>query len=195
VMEKSNHRLNSKLLKKTYQQLAENFDTDFGGFSPAPKFPQPQNFHFLFDYYIYKNDKTSLSMAEETLQQMFKGGIYDHIVFVYSTYGTDRAWLVSQFEKMLYDNAQLLSIYTRADSLTKNPLYKQIREQIIVFISREMRADDGVFYSAIDADSEGAEDKYYVWNYETDMDGVVEESGEEIADVNGLTTTGNYHDQ
>src|SRR5699024_7612202 len=74
VMEKSNHRLNSKLLKKTYQQLAENFDTDFGGFSPAPKFPQPQNFHFLFDYYIYKNDKTSLSMAEKTLQQMFKGG-------------------------------------------------------------------------------------------------------------------------
>lgn len=195
VMEKSNHRLNSKLLKKTYQQLAENFDTDFGGFSPAPKFPQPQNFHFLFDYYIYKNDKTSLSMAEKTLQQMFKGGIYDHIGFGFSRYATDRAWLVPHFEKMLYDNAQLLSIYTRAYSLTKNPLYKQISEQIIVFISREMRADDGVFYSAIDADSEGEEGKYYVWNYETVMDVLGEELGEEFADVYGMTPAGNFHGQ
>src|SRR5699024_11515230 len=93
------------------------------------------------------------------------------------------------------DNAQLLYIYTRAYSLTKNPLYKQISEQIIVFISREMRADDGVFYSAIDADSEGEEGKYYVWNYETVMDVLGEELGEEFADVYGITTAGNFHGQ
>src|SRR5699024_5322459 len=131
-----------------------NFDTDFGGFSPAPKFPQPQNFHFLFDYYIYKNDKTSLSMAEKTLQQMFKGGIYDHIGFGFSRYATDQALHLPHFAKMLYDNSQLLSTYTRAYSLTKNPHYKQISERVIVFNSREMRADDGVFHSAMDADSE-----------------------------------------
>src|SRR5699024_7055351 len=132
VLEKSNHRLNSKLLKKTYQQLAENFDTDFGGFSPAPKFPQHQNFHFLCDYYIYKNDKAPIYIAQNTLQQMFKGGIYDHIGFGFARYATDRASLAPHFDKMLYDNAQLLSIYTRAYSLTQNPLYKQISDQIIV---------------------------------------------------------------
>src|SRR5699024_10280437 len=85
--------------------------------------------------------------------------------------------------------------YTRAYSLTKNPLYKQISEQIIVFISREMRADDGVFYSAIDADSEGEEGKYYVWNYETVMDVLGEELGEEFEDVYGMTPAVNFYRQ
>src|SRR5699024_7961433 len=150
VLEKSNHRLNSNLLKKTYQQLAENFDADFGGFSPAPKFPLPQNFHFLFDYYVYKNDKTSLNMAEKTLPQMFICGIYDHVGFAFSRDATARAWLAPHFEKMLSDNAKLLSVYTRAYTLTKIPLYPQVIEPIVTFISREMRAADGVLSSAID---------------------------------------------
>src|SRR5699024_12206633 len=115
------------------------------------------------------------------------------IGFGFSRYATDRAWLVPHFEKMLYDNAQLLSIYTRAYSLTKNPLYEQISEQIIVFISREMRADDGVFYSAIIADSEGEEGKYYVWNYEMVMEMLGEELGEGFADVYGMTPAGNLN--
>src|SRR5699024_12846068 len=108
-------------------------------------------------------------MAEKTLQQMFKGSIYDHIGLGFSRYATDRAWLVPHFVKMLYDNAQLLSVYMRAYSLTKNPLYQQISEQIVTIISREMRADDGVFYLSIDADSEGEEGNYTDWNYETLM--------------------------
>src|SRR5699024_12320376 len=125
---------------------------------------------------------------------MLRGGIYEHFGFGFSPYATDRAWLVPHFEKMLYDNAQLLSVYTRAYSLTKNPLYQQISEQIVTFISREMRADDGVFYSAIDADSEGEEGKYYVWNYEKVMDVLGEELEKEFADVYCMTTSVNFHE-
>lgn len=195
IQKKSKQRLHTKLLETTYKQLAKNFDTTFGGFGPAPKFPQPQNFHFLFDYYLYKNKDKALDMAEKTLQQMAKGGIYDHIGYGFARYATDRAWLVPHFEKMLYDNAQMLTVYTKAYALTGNNFYKDISEQIVEFISREMISVEGAFYSAIDADSEGEEGKYYVWPYEEIMDVLGEETGENFADFYGMTPAGNFDNQ
>jgi len=192
VSKKSEHRLTQQSADEAYQQLAKGFDFTNGGFGSAPKFPQPQNILFLLHYYHFAENITALKMAETTLQAMARGGIYDHVGFGFSRYATDTKWLVPHFEKMLYDNALLLMAYTECYQITKNPLYKQISEQIITFIKREMLDQQGGFYSAIDADAEGVEGKYYVWGYEEVFDILGEELGEIYADAYGMTPYGNF---
>ncbi|HLQ70523.1 MAG TPA: thioredoxin domain-containing protein [Bacillota bacterium] len=193
VEKKSSKRLTKAATDEAFEQLERRFDAENGGFGDAPKFPQPQNILFLLRYYHFTGHERALDMAENTLKALASGGIFDHIGFGFARYSTDEKWLVPHFEKMLYDNALLLYAYTECYQVTKNPLYKEISEQIITFIRREMmHRETGAFYSAIDADSEGIEGKYYVW----DIDEVSNVLGEELGDLYKrayhITTEGNF---
>lgn len=190
--QKSKERLTKDVSDKAFQQLEQLFDSNYGGFGGAPKFPAPHNLLFLLRYYNTTGNKSALEMVEITLKAMANGGIYDHIGFGFSRYSTDDEWLVPHFEKMLYDNALLLMTYTECYQITKDPFYKQIAEEIITFAMREMVSADGAFYSAIDADSEGVEGKYYVWDKAEVMETLGAEFGQLYCDVYNITTDGNF---
>lgn len=193
VEKKSEKRLTKATADDAFKQLVRRFDVKNGGFGESPKFPQPQNMMFLLRYYHFTGESKALEMVERTLQAMASGGIFDHVGFGFYRYSTDENWLVPHFEKMLYDNALLLTAYTECYQLTENPFYKQISEQIIAFVTREMmHPEKRAFYSAIDADSEGVEGKYYVWDDAEVTNILGEELGNLYKSAYRITPKGNF---
>lgn len=180
------------LPEKAVQMFSDIFDSRYGGFGTAPKFPTPHNLFFLTLYAKQNNNMEVLKMVERTLTQMRKGGIFDHIGYGFSRYSTDRYFLAPHFEKMLYDNALLIIAYASVYHITQNHFYLDTAEQTAQYVIREMTAPGGGFYSAQDADSEGVEGKYYTFTFDEIMDVLGEEKGKQFADVFDITAKGNF---
>ena len=174
------------------EYFLQTFDAQNGGFGTAPKFPTPHNLMFLMRYYLLKKEDQILQMVETTLQQMYRGGIFDHIGFGFSRYSTDEKWLVPHFEKMLYDNAMLTIVLSETYAVTKNPLYKTVAEQTLAYIEREMTSPHGGFYSAQDADSEGEEGKFYTFTPDEVHSVLEKEDAEHVCHCLDITKDGNF---
>jgi hypothetical protein len=185
----------SDLLDLSYESLARNFDSTYGGFGGAPKFPASMNLQFLLQTFQRTGDQQALEMVELTLQQMACGGIYDHLGGGFHRYSVDAKWLVPHFEKMLYDNALLARTYLYAYQATDNPFYRRIVEETLDYVIREMTDPLGGFYSTQDADSDGEEGKFFVWTPQ-EIKGVLgEKEGELFCRYYGVTEWGNFEDK
>ncbi len=163
---KSDAIIDESTLNKAFSQMSGSFDFDYGGFGEAPKFPMALNLLFIMRYWHHSKNKIALKIVERALECMRLGGIYDQIGGGFHRYATDAMWNVPHFEKMLYDNALLATLYLEAYQATKKSLYKETATETIDFVLREMSSVEGSFYTAIDADSEGQEGKFYTFSYE-----------------------------
>lgn len=180
------------LIENAVRIFSQSFDSVYGGFGSAPKFPTPHNLLFLTLYAKLNDDASVLKMVEKTLIQMRKGGIFDQIGYGFSRYSTDKYFLAPHFEKMLYDNALLIMAYSAAYIMTNNQLYLDTAEKTAEYILREMISPDGGFYSAQDADSEGVEGRFYTFTLSEILDVLGEEKGKEFAQSFYITVNGNF---
>lgn len=187
--------IDESIFEKAFDEYTRRFDSEYGGFGNAPKFPTPHNLLFLLRYYKRTKDLKALAMVERTLTEMRKGGIYDHVGFGFARYSADRYWLVLHFEKMLYDNALLLMAYSEAYQITKNKFYKSTAEEIIEYVLRDMTHPEGGFYSAEDADSEGEEGKFYLWTEVEIRQLLPSDEADFIIKIFNVETNGNWYDE
>lgn len=173
------------------QTLKNYYEPQYGGIGQAPKFPAVVVFNLFLRHHKNTTDNNFLNMTEHTLRCMANGGIYDQIGGGFARYSVDEKWLVPHFEKMLYDNGQLVCLYLDTYLVKKDNYFLKIAEETLAFISGEMTSDDGGFYSSLDADSEGHEGKYYVWNIQEIYDLLDKETADLICAHYGVTIAGN----
>ncbi|MBE9583062.1 thioredoxin domain-containing protein [Mucilaginibacter sp. JRF] len=170
------------------------FDNVEGGFGAAPKFPMPNSWISLMRYAHLSKDAEVTAAVDLTLKKMAYGGIYDHVGGGFARYAVDGHWHVPHFEKMLYDNGQLLSLYAEAYTWKSEPLYKQIAAEITEFVLRELTSPDGGFYSALDADSEGVEGKFYTFTKD-ELTAILGENADLFAIYYNATADGNWEEE
>ena len=178
-------------LEDIFYYLKSNIDLKNGGYGNAPKFPMPSSLQFLLHFHHLTDNKEALKAVTTTLNKMAEGGIYDQVGGGFSRYSTDEIWKVPHFEKMLYDNAQLVSVYAAAYQQTKNQAYQTVVSETLDFISWELTSPEGGFYSSLDADSEGVEGKFYVWTH-AELKVVLGENAELTKDYYHVTEKGNW---
>jgi len=184
---------NPEQLNGMAQLLSRKFDRQEGGMQGAPKFPMPAIYRFLLHYLGYAKQPVVMEQLQLTLQKMAMGGIYDQIGGGFARYSVDAQWFAPHFEKMLYDNAQLISLYSEAWKIDGNPLYQKVVHDTITFAKRELLTESGGFCSALDADSEGMEGRFYVWTY-PELAETLGEATELIAEFYNCTQSGNWED-
>ncbi len=184
--------LDEETLDEAFANVARTFDSKEGGFGRAPKFPAGMVMDFLLRHHARTHRPDALFMVEFTLEKMANGGIYDHLGGGFARYSVDDHWLVPHFEKMLYDNAILARVYTDAYRITGKEFYRRVAEETLDWVLREMTAPVGAFYSALDADSEGHEGKFYVWTPAEVTAVLGEEDGRLFASYYDVTTGGNF---
>ncbi|MEZ5008616.1 MAG: thioredoxin domain-containing protein [Chitinophagales bacterium] len=185
----------SDFTQQTLDEIWKNWEgkIDFqnGGRQGAPKFMMPNNYDYLLRYYSLSNNPKVLEAINVTLNKMADGGLYDHAGGGFARYSTDGIWKVPHFEKMLYDNGQLVSLYAQAYQLTKNPYYKQVVDETLNFVEREMKDKSNGFYSSLDADSEGEEGKFYVWTAE-ELKKIIKDDYDLVSDYFSVVERGNW---
>ena len=183
-------------LQKTYTSVLpgweSKFDRQLGGLKGAPKFPLPVIWESILENYYLTGNDNSLAMVTTTLDNMAKGGIFDQLGGGFARYATDDQWQIPHFEKMLYDNAQLVSLYSHAYQQTRNPDYLKVVRETLTFIASELTAPDGGFYSSLNADSEGEEGKFYTWS-RSEVENLLDpESFRLVAAYYNITDSGNW---
>lgn len=185
------NKVNGDIVETAAEMLRKSYDSIYGGFGSAPKFPIPHELMFLMYYAKINSDETAQKMAEKTLIQMRKGGIFDHIGGGFSRYSTDMYFLAPHFEKMLYDNALLIIAYSAMYSLTGIKKYLETAMKTADYVLRELPSPEGSFYSAQDADSEGVEGKYYTFTLDEIMS-VLGDKGKHFSETFDITEHGNF---
>lgn len=184
--------LDGGIFDVAYSHFATTYDPVKGGFGSSPKFPVPPNLMFLLRFHHRTGNGEALEMVEKTLTEMRRGGIYDHVGFGIHRYATDKDWLVPHFEKMLYDQALVTIAFLEAYQVTGKERYARTAREILTYVLRDMTSEEGGFYSAEDADSEGEEGKFYVWSTAEVKEVLGEEDGEFFIETFHLTDEGNF---
>ena len=187
--------IDQRTLDQAAARIAQNYDPVHGGFGGAPKFPPSMTLDFLMQVANRTSNATLREIVIHTLNKMAQGGMYDQIGGGFHRYSVDAQWLVPHFEKMLYDNALLARLYTRAWQWTKDPFFARIAKEILGFVQREMTSEEGGFYSALDADSEGEEGKFYVWERSEVLDILGAEEGRVFCALYDITDRGNWEEK
>jgi uncharacterized protein YyaL (SSP411 family) len=183
------------IFSSAYAEIEGSFDSRYGGFGEAPKFPTPHWYRFLLRYAGRQGEKKAVEMTERSLKALRRGGIFDQIGYGFHRYSTDREFLVPHFEKMLYDQALLAGAYLEAYQVTGDEAFAETAREIFTYVLRDMQNPEGGFYSAEDADSEGVEGKFYVWSRSEILRVLGSEEGVRFADLFQTADGGNYRDE
>ena len=184
--------ISNNISKAAYEDIESQVDMIHGGLKGAPKFPQPMIYEFLLKHHARTNHAESLSIVTKTLDKMAYGGIYDHLGGGFHRYSTDAVWLVPHFEKMLYDNALLVRLYLHAYQITGKDLYKNVVEETLAYVMREMTSAEGAFFSSQDADSDGIEGQYFVWTVDEIQEILDPHLSGEITKYYDVSSKGNF---
>ena len=192
IVDTSSTPLSKELLDSAFESFSRSFDAKNGGFGGAPKFPPSMSMQFLLRYWKRTGTTRALELVEQTARKMAEGGIYDQLGGGFHRYSVDAVWLVPHFEKMLYDNAQLVRVYLHLYQITRDEFYRRIADETLGYVQREMLSPAGGFYSTQDADSEGEEGKFFVWT-PAEVESILGEKDAQVFDFfYGVSDEGNF---